>query len=681
MNVSTDTEIMYLKGVGEKRAALYRELNISAVGDLLRHLPRDYIDLTAPVTVAGAPLGERCAVRATVLKKGAEARIKKGLSIWKVQIGDDSGVMTLSFFNTRYAVMGLKEGESYLFYGRAEGTLLRREMSAPMVFPEGEAGGLFPVYPLTAGLTSRGIATNVRTALSLLPDSLSDPLPVAVRQKFGLCDSLYAFRAIHFPRSTTEAAIARRRFIFEELLTLSLALMWLRRGSSALKAPAFPAPNWEKFYKALPFTLTGAQKRAISDIAGDMSSGKMMNRLLQGDVGSGKTVVAAAGMAMAARAGAQAAMMAPTEILAAQHYNSLSGLLGQFNISCGLLTGSTPAAEKRRIKKALAAGHIDVIIGTHALITGDVSFNNLGLVVTDEQHRFGVSQRATFTAKGEGVHTLVMSATPIPRTLSLMIYGDLDLSVIDELPAGRRPIETYLIDTEKRERAYNYIKKHLDKGLQGYIICPLVEENPDLPELIPATTYAEQLQKGPFKNYKVGLLHGKMKPKDKTAAMQSFYSGETDLLVATTVVEVGVDVKNAVIMLIESADRFGLGQLHQLRGRIGRGSVRSTCILISDSKSPLAKERLDTLRRSQNGFEIAETDLRLRGPGDFFGQRQHGLPPLKIADLADDMALLEAAQQTAGSLLAADPQLSAPEHRALNKQVKALFSKIGAAPN
>ena len=462
--------------------------------------------------------------------------------------------------------------------------------------------------------------------------------------------------------------------------SLFLALLKLRRGIER-SAPALTPPDWTAFYQALPFSLTGAQQRAIADIAADMSQGRPMNRLIQGDVGSGKTVVAAAGILMACKGGFQAAMMAPTEILAAQHHRSLSPLCEGFGLRSALLTGSTPAAEKRRIKKALAAGEIDLIIGTHALLTADVDFHKLALVVTDEQHRFGVAQRAALSGKGQAVHTLVMSATPIPRTLSLIIYGDLDLSVIDELPAGRQPIETYLIDSDKRDRAFGYIKKHLDRGLQGYIICPLVEENPDLPGLIPATLYAEELAAGAFRDYRVGLLHGKLRPKEKAEVMARFYSGEVQLLVATTVVEVGVDVPNAVIMLIEGAERFGLGQLHQLRGRIGRGSARSTCILLSDSKSPEVRERLSILRRSQNGFEIAEADLRLRGPGDFFGQRQHGLPPLKIADLVDDMALLEAAQQTAQNMLDADPVLETPEHRALGRQVDALFDQIGAAPN
>ena len=681
MITTLDTDIQFLKGVGEKRAALYRKLDIETIGDLLRLFPRDYIDLSSPQDIASAPIGERCAIRATVVKKGGEARVRRGLSIWKVQVADGSAVMTMSFYNTKYTLSALKEDETYLFYGTVSGTLRRREMSAPTVFPASEAEGLWPVYPLTAGLSGRMIAANMRTALSLLGDHYPESLPESVRLRHNLASGLFALQAIHFPKTLYEAGIARKRWIFEELFTLSLALIGLRRGSGKISVDPLPDPGWEAFYGTLPFTLTGAQQRAIAEIAGNLASGKLMNRLLQGDVGSGKTVVAAAAVYMVCRAGKQAAMMAPTEILATQHYNGLASIVAHFGIRHALITGSTKASEKRRIKAALAAGEIDFIIGTHALLTGDVQFNDLSLVITDEQHRFGVAQRAALSSKSSHAHTLVMSATPIPRTLSLIIYGDLDLSVIDELPAGRQPIETYRIDSSKRGRAYSYIKRHLDRGLQGYIICPLVEENLDLPGLTPAVEYADRIAREDFKGYRVGLLHGKMKPKDKNDVMARFYGGDIQLLVATTVVEVGVDVPNAVIMLIEGAERFGLGQLHQLRGRIGRGSEKSTCILLTDINSQAALERLDVLRRTQNGFDIAEADLRMRGPGDFFGERQHGLPPLKLADLADDFGLLQTAQQEAEILMADDPDLSRPEHSALKYNVAALFGKIGTAPN
>lgn len=676
-----DTDIQFLKGVGDKRASIYRKLGIGTINDLLGYFPRAYIDLSNPTDISSAQMGESCAIRATVLKKSSEIRLRGGLSLWKVEVSDDTSDMTVTFFNTKYTVESLKIGESYIFYGRLGGTMLSREMNSPTVFSASEADGLWPVYPLTSGITGRTIVNNMREALSALSDSYPDSLPSDIKQRNNLCDVSFALKAIHFPKSQYEADIARNRFIFEELLILSLSLGRLRGGRGRKSSIPIPKPDLDIFRSALPFRLTNAQNRCVEEIIGDLGSGRVMNRLLQGDVGSGKTAVAAASAFSAMSAGYQVAMMAPTEILAAQHFNSLNKLLSPLGYRIELITGSTKSAEKKRVKSALETGETDFVIGTHALLTDDVRFKNLALVITDEQHRFGVAQRAALSGKSETTHTLVMSATPIPRTLSLIIYGDLDLSVIDELPAGRRAIETYRIDSTKRTRAFNYIKSHLDRGLQGYIICPLIEENPDLPSLSPAVEYAERIAANDFKDYSVGLLHGKMKPTEKRDVMDRFYKGEIQLLVATTVVEVGVDVPNAVIMLIESAERFGLGQLHQLRGRIGRGSEKSSCILLTDAKSETAITRLDIMRRTQNGFVIAEQDLKMRGPGDFFGERQHGLPPLRLADLSDDVELLKSAQQEAENILKADPDLKDQRHSGLLKQIDAMYSKIGASPN
>ena len=663
MAVTMESEVRFLRGVGEQRMRKYQKLGITTVGDLLYHLPRDYIDLRNAPAIGETTLGERQAVRAIVGDKGTEHRLRQGLTIQKVLAVDGRDTITLTFFNGKYAVAGLREGEEYLFYGKVEGTLTRREMNTPAVYP-GDARGLAPVYPLTAGLTSKGIAKDAATALAALGE-IPDPLPDRVRRENSLCTLDYALRTVHSPRSPEEAAVARARLVFDELLTLSISFTQMKRGRLQERVRPMEPVDLSPFYKALPFALTGAQKRAIGEAAKDLCAPTPMNRLVQGDVGSGKTMVAAACCWFAWKNGRQSALMAPTEILAEQHYRGLAPLLEGLGMRLGLLTGSCTAKEKRERKAALKKGEIDLIIGTHALITGDTVFRDLGLVVTDEQHRFGVAQRMTLSGKSQGTNVLVMSATPIPRTLGLIIYGDLELSVIDELPPGRQKIATYYIGGDKRQRAFGYIKKHLDQGYQGYIVCPLVEEDETgegAPGLKAAVTYLEELERGPFAGYRLGLLHGRMKGKEKEAAMAAFAAGETQLLVSTTVIEVGVDVPNAVIILIENAERFGLSQLHQLRGRVGRGTAPSCCILLSDAKGDAARERLGYMTKTGDGFKIAEYDLRTRGPGDFFGMRQHGLPQLKIADLAADGQVLYRAQQAAEQLLKEDPELAgAPE--------------------
>ena len=684
--IGLDTQIQFLKGVGPKRAQLYQKLGIETVRQLIWHFPRAYINFGDFVEISSTELDQVCSVRGRIVSKSGEQRIRKGLSIFKVRVADDTGDMTMVFYNTKYAVDALEVYGEYCFYGRVSGNLLHREMLSPQVFTvqQAEKGGLYPVYPLTAGITSKVISANVEQAFSLLEEeALADFLPSDIRLKESLCQLEFALRQIHRPKDIRTAEMAKRRLIFDEFLMLSLALATIRdkNQTAAGYQMSMERGNPEDFYRSLPFSPTHAQRRAVDESIRDMCRPTPMNRLIQGDVGSGKTLVAAACCYFAYRNRCQSALMAPTEILAAQHGNTLSRQLEPLGMCVKVLTASTPAAEKRKIRQALKDGEIDLLVGTHALLSDGVVFQKLGLVVTDEQHRFGVAQRVRLAQKGEHPHLLVMSATPIPRTLALMIYGDLDLSVIDELPPGRSPVLTYRVGSDKRERAYGFVRKQLDEGRQGYVVCPLIEQGEMDTGLKPATQLVQELAQGPFAGYRVGLLHGKMKQQEKDTVMRDFQSGNLQLLVSTTVVEVGVDVPNAVIMMIENAERFGLSQLHQLRGRVGRGKYQSYCILLSDAKNQESRQRLAMMCKTTNGFEIAEFDLKLRGPGDFLGYRQHGLPQLAIADLAKDVGLLQAAQQAGAELLRQDPTLSQPQHERLRAQVAAVVHNVGGQIN
>ena len=680
MAISLDTSIQYLTGVGPKRAALYQKLDIHTVRDLLYYFPRSYIDLTAPCDIAAMPLFEQCAVRARVVAKSAPQYIRRGMTLFRVKVADDSGSMVITFFNAKYAVEALKYDTEYIFYGRSGGTLTRREMASPSIYPADLPNALIPVYPLTQGLSSKMVGANIAQALQLLGEELDDPIPAFIRQEYHLCHLQFALRNIHLPTDRESAEIARRRLIFEELLMLALSLRSVRDDTYTQTSYVCGKADLQPFFDQLPFTLTGAQQRAIDQVRQDLAKNTPMNRLVQGDVGSGKTMVAAAASYIAFQNHYMSALMAPTEILAQQHYHGLSRLLEPLGMRLGLLCGSMTAKEKRDIKERIALGMVDLVIGTHALISKDVDLPNLALVVTDEQHRFGVRQRASLSEKSNHPHTLVMSATPIPRTLALMIYGDLDVSSIDELPPNRQPVKTYVISSKIKERAYNFLKDHLDRGLQGYIVCPLVEAMETTPaNLQNAEEYADKLARGPFQNYRVGVLHGKMRAKDREAIMQQFASGEIQLLVSTTVIEVGVDVPNAVIMMVENAERFGLSQLHQLRGRVGRGSVQSYCILISDTQNPDTKQRLQVLHQTNDGFKVAEYDLKARGPGDFLGKRQHGLPQLKIADLSSSMDTMEQVQQAAQQIH--EHPLSAGEKTLLQQRIQHILSTVGTNLN
>ena len=677
------TDIRYIKGIGETRAKALSKLGITDLRALLNYFPRAYEDRRAYKKIRDLVPGENACVRAVVAGEPKLSHIRRGLDLVKLRAVDETGALELTYFNQSYLKNAFHTGDAYVFYGRAEGSMNRPQMNNPVFERKGAGavtGRIMPVYPLTAGVSQSMLCKAVEQGLAACADELRDLLPEEVRLAHGLCHARYAYENIHFPADDEALAAAQRRLAFEELFLLAIGLRLLRarRVSAAGKRceRTDPAP----FYAALPFALTGAQRRAIDDVARDLTGARPMNRLVQGDVGSGKTMVAAAAIYMAAQSGLQCALMAPTEILAEQHYRSLAPLLTPLGVSCALLTASTKAKERRALNEQLQTGGLSLVIGTHALLSPDVQYRNLGLVVTDEQHRFGVDQRAALSAKGENPHLLVMSATPIPRTLALMIYGDLDVSVLDELPPGRQRIDTFAVPSSYHARVYAFLRKLVAEGRQAYIVCPMVAENDELPDERKAVTaYAETLQRDVFPDLRVAPIHGRMKPKEKDAVMRAFAAHELDVLVSTTVIEVGVDVPNAALMLIENAECFGLSQLHQLRGRVGRGQHKSYCVLVSDNQGEENKRRLKVMAATNDGFAIAEEDLKLRGPGDFFGSRQHGLPALRVADLSCDLSLLHDAQSAAEDLLAADPALA--RHPLLRARVELLFELNAGAMN
>ena len=670
-----NTDVRYIKGIGEAKAKALGKLGIFTLGDLIGWFPRRYEDRRETRPISSLIPGETACVAAMIASEPKVSHIRKGMDLVKVRAVDDTGALDVTFFNQSWLKNQLRVGETYIFYGRAEGSLLRKTMASPVVEPEGRrefTGRIVPVYPLTAGVSQLLLSRAIRQGLDECADILPDCLPDSVRQTHGLCRVNYAYENIHFPESPEALDIARRRLAFEELFFFAIGLKLLRFRRETVSVEPFRPVDMAPFYDALPFILTGAQRRCVDEAIADMTAGKPMNRLCQGDVGSGKTMVAAACVYFCVKNGRQAALMAPTELLAEQHYRGLAPLLEQLGLRCALLTGSTPAKTKRSVTAQLASGELDFAIGTHALISGGVAYANLGLVVTDEQHRFGVAQRTALAEKGEHPHTLVMSATPIPRTLALILYGDLDVSVIDQLPPGRKPIETYAVTSAYYPRLYAFIRKQVEAGRQVYIVCPMVSENDDLPDERKAVTeYAQKLQSEIFPDLRVAYVHGKMKSREKDTVMSAFAAGETNILVSTTVIEVGVDVPNASLMVVENAERFGLSQLHQLRGRVGRGQHQSYCVLVSDNKNDETRQRLRAMTKTADGFKIAEEDLRLRGPGDFFGLRQHGLPGLRVADIGCDTRLLTEAQTAAEELLAHDPSLA--RHPDTAERVQKLF--------
>ena len=676
--LTPDTPVRYLKGVGPKTAERFEKLGILTLSDLLCHYPRRYLDFSKPYSIAEAPADTECVVKAEVFAKPGGRILPGGRRMERITAGDDVSSLEITWFNNPYAAQKLELGQEYYFQGIVTGGMLRRQMVNPQVRTDAQvkSSPFEAVYPQTEGLTSSAIAKCVR---QLLPHAelLPDPLPPEMLKKYRLLSKADAVRAIHCPATEEEAFAARRRLIYEELLVLQLGIGRMKNHGAASTGAPMKKADASPFWESLPFSPTGAQRRAVEEILTDMSGETSMNRLLQGDVGSGKTLVAAAAIWACIRAGYQAALLVPTEILASQHAENLNRLLSPFGMRVALLTGGMKAAARRTTLAAIRDDEADLIVGTHAILSEGVEFARLGLAVVDEQHRFGVRQRGLLDEKAANPHLLVMSATPIPRTLGLLMYGDLDISILDELPPGRKPVKTRCITGKKRADLYGFLDREIDSGRQVYIVCPAIEDAGGS-GLNAVKSYYEDIAKAYLPDRRVGLMHGKLKPKEKAEVMDDFKSGRLDALVSTTVIEVGVDVPNATVMVIENAERYGLSALHQLRGRVGRGAAESWCFLVSDNASESVQKRLKFLCSTSDGFAVAQYDLETRGPGDFFGSRQHGLPTLQIADLMNDTRTLHAAQSEAVALLAEDPLLERPEHALLARQVEQMFDKAGA---
>ena len=675
--------ITILKGIGPTKAKQFAQLNIFTLEDLICHFPRGYEDRTRLVTIEKLEPDRPACFKAMVMNTPRTAHIRKGLDVTKVQVADHTGRLNLTFFNQKFTTDRLQYGREYIFYGAVSGDFIGYSMTSP-VFEELDSAPIttrrvLPIYPLTAGLSNASVLKAVQQALAIC-DVPAEILPESVRSTYGILPAERAYYAIHQPASMEEAELAKKRLIFEEFFVFSAGLALMRAARAGKKTAPYTQLDLTPFYNALPFTLTGAQSRAIGEITQDLQKGTPMNRLIQGDVGSGKTMVAAAAAYLAIRNGKQAALMAPTEILAEQHYKSLQKLLSPLGVRVSLLTGGLTPKNKKLVRQAAEEGQTDLVIGTHALVSDATVFQNLGLVIADEQHRFGVAQRSALSAKGTDPHLLVMSATPIPRTLALLMYGDLELSILDELPPGRQTIDSFLVGESYRARINAFIRKQVAEGHQCYVVCPAVEENGDL-DLKAATVWAETLQKTAFPDLRVALLHGQMKAAEKEAVMTAFARGEADVLVATTVIEVGVDVPNATLMVIEDADRFGLSQLHQLRGRVGRGDAKSYCILTSHNKNAETNARLKALCATTDGFKIAEEDLKLRGPGDFFGARQSGLPVFRVANLSCDLQTLKQAQQASKDWIEQEGTADTAEGHNLRSRIATLFARSQGTMN
>lgn len=667
--------VRFVRGIGPKKAELLGRLGIVTLEDAVQCYPRGYEDRTHITPIRHLLDGEKQCVHAVVGTPPQTAHIRRGMDVTRCTVYDESGALTLRFFNHKYAAAALETGTEYAFYGKVQAEGRGFVMLSPEFEPVGaddRTGRVLPVYPLTAGLYQRDLYRVTDAALAAVPDDLPDFLPKAIREQQGFAPIRDALAGIHRPQDMRQAQQARRRMVFEEFFLLSCGMGFLRARRSGKSGAQLRDLSLNAFYRALPFSLTGAQMRAIEACTLDIAAGRPLSRLIQGDVGSGKTMVAAALCYLAAKNGRQAVMMAPTELLAQQHMQTLAPLLQKLGVSCGLLVGSMGAKQKRETVQAIEAGEVSVVIGTHAVLGDTVQFHDLAVAIVDEQHRFGVNQRATLTAKGENVHLLVMSATPIPRTLALLLYGDLDVSVIDELPPGRQKIKTYAVGETMRQRIDRFIDKQCAEGGQVYVVCPLVGDGES--GRTSAESAAERLS-GVLPHRRVALVHGRTRAAEKEQIMADFAAGNIDILVSTTVIEVGVNVPNATLMVVEDGDCFGLSQLHQLRGRVGRGKRQSYCVFYGADRGADARERLKTLVHTNDGFVIAQKDLEMRGAGDFFGTRQHGLPPMKLADLAGDTRVLEQARRAADALLADDPEL---EHEPmLRARVEKLFAQYG----
>ena len=675
--------VTVLRGVGPTKAKQFAALNISTLQDLICHFPRGYEDRTRILPIAHLMVDQPACFRATVMNTPRTSHIRKGLDLTKVQVADHSGRLNLTFFNQKFTTDNLQYGKEYIFYGSLSGDFSGYGMTSPVFesldSPPILTRRVLPIYPLTAGLSNASVLKAVQQALAIC-DPPAEILPREVLMEHGILPAERAYFAIHQPSSMEEAEMAKKRLIFEEFFVFSAGLALMRSARAQSKTEPYPRCSLTEFHKLLPFRLTGAQSRAIGEIASDLHRGIPMNRLVQGDVGSGKTMVAAAACYLAIQNGHQAALMAPTEILAEQHYASLSKLFAPTGISVTLLTGSMTPKQKRQTREDIASGAAQLIIGTHALLSDSTVFRDLDLVVADEQHRFGVAQRSKLAAKGRNPHLLVMSATPIPRTLALLMYGDLEVSILDELPPGREPVDTFLVGEAMRARINKFIRSQVAEGHQCFVVCPAVEENQEL-GIKSAEVWAETLQQAVFPDLRVLLIHGQMKGAEKEAVMSSFARGEADILVATTVIEVGVDVPNATLMVIEDADRFGLSQLHQLRGRVGRGKAKSYCIMTTRNRNEETLTRLKALCKTTDGFRIAEEDLALRGPGDFFGSRQSGLPAFRVANLSCDLKTLKLAQEASTQWIERSGTAQTPESEALRDRIRDLFSRTQSVMN
>ncbi|HHV38380.1 MAG TPA: ATP-dependent DNA helicase RecG [Tepidimicrobium sp.] len=668
--------VQYVKGVGPKRAAKLKRLGIETIEDLLYYIPREYDDRSNFKRISQCIDGDKASLRVEVCGYPSKLRPRRNLSILKIPVKDSSGFANLVWFNQDYISNHFSLGDRIAVNGKISIRGNEIQIMNPVFEKEkgNRVGRIVPIYSLTNKLSNNEMVNIMRNAIRDYVEKLPEVLPKCLRDELKLLPIHRAIKGIHFPKNREEYLAARRRLAFEELLVLQLGLLLIknRRADtrSGIKFPAIDGMN--TFIDNLPFELTKAQKRVFKEIEADMKSKKQMNRLIQGDVGSGKTIVAILAMFKAWKSGYQSVMMVPTEILATQHYESISRFFSDYNISCALLTGSIPNREKEKILSDLKSGKIDVLVGTHAVIQENVEFARLGLAITDEQHRFGVEQRAVLTQKGINPDILVMTATPIPRTLALILYGDLDISIIDELPPGRKPVETYVVGLGMIDRVNSFVKKQLLLGRQAYIVCPLIEESDKLKARSAEELYVS-LKDGVYREFKVGLLHGNMKAKEKESIMDSFKAGNLDVLISTTVIEVGVNVPNANIMIIYNAERFGLAQLHQLRGRIGRGQYQSYCVLINEGKTRISRERMRVLQKSNDGFYISEKDLELRGPGEFFGTRQHGIPDLKVANLFTDMDMLKIAQLKSKEILKEDYLLLSDEYLPLRQTIINMF--------
>ncbi len=671
--------IQFVKGIGEKRAKLFNKLDIYTVSDLLNFYPRDYEDRSQIKEIDDLIDGETVCIKGTVAQLKRTFKAKNGAKITQAVISDGKALITITWFNSPYVENTLSKGGEFTFFGKVQYKGMFPEMINPVIDKNnaGKTGKIVPVYPLTSSLTQQNIRNAVEYVMNNLEDDFIEIIPPEILKKYNLISISEAISQIHFPKDFDSFIKARKRLVFQELFILQMGIFLLKNTKNNYPADGFSdVYSVRKFVSGLPYELTNAQKRVINEILNDLKKDVPMNRLVQGDVGSGKTIVAASAMFSAVKSGFQVAFMAPTEILAKQHFENLQKLFEPWGITVACLTGGPRTKGKAETLRRIESGEVDIVVGTHALIGDDVRFKNLGLAVTDEQHRFGVRQRASLNEKGRKAHTLVMTATPIPRTLSLILYGDLDVSVIDELPPGRQPIQTFAVGENYRPRIFDFIRKNVEKGRQVYIVCPLVEESEVL-SVKSVTQYAENLSKKELRGLKTDILYGSMKPKEKDAVMERFKAGEIEVLISTTVIEVGVDVPNASVMVIENAERFGLSQLHQLRGRIGRGPFESFCVLICTTNGEVARERMKVMCDTSDGFVISEKDLKLRGPGEFFGVRQHGLPELKIADLAGDIDIMVLAQAAAKEVIGYDRDLSLSQNKPLRNFLIKKFNDNG----